>query len=93
MRWLSAILPQTSPILYLHRLGHLDLLQELYEYILVPGAVVEELRAGKEQGEDVPDIADYNRTQVRSLDFVQFWYSFGTQLALGLMGAVAQIQF
>ncbi len=62
------VISNTSPIFYLHRLGHLDLLHKLYEHILVPEAVVEELRAGKEQGEDVPDIADCNWIEVLSVN-------------------------
>ena len=61
------VISNTSPIFYLHRLGHLDLLHKLYEHILVPEAVVEELRAGREQGEDVPDIADYSWIAVLSV--------------------------
>ncbi len=43
----------------------LELLHRLYGRILVPEAVVEELKAGADQGEDVPDIADYAWIEVR----------------------------
>lgn len=62
------VISNTSPIFYLHRLGLLYLLQKLYAHIVIPEAVVEELRAGKEQGEDVPHIADYSWLQVRSVN-------------------------
>lgn len=61
----DVVISNTSPIFYLHRLKHLSLLRKLYDHILVPKAVVEELMAGKEQGEDVPDIGDYNWIEVR----------------------------
>jgi predicted nucleic acid-binding protein len=54
------VISNTSPLFYLHRLGQLELLHKLYCRILVPEAVVEELKAGRDQGEDVPDIADHD---------------------------------
>jgi predicted nucleic acid-binding protein len=35
----------TSPLFYLHRLNHLDLLRQLYQRVIVPEAVVAELKA------------------------------------------------
>jgi predicted nucleic acid-binding protein len=52
------VISNTSPLFYLHRLRRLDLLQRLYQQVLVPEAVVDELNAGRDQGEDVPDVAD-----------------------------------
>ena len=46
----------TSPLLYLHRIGALEWLPRLFERVLVPLAVVEELDAGAAQGHDVPDV-------------------------------------
>ncbi len=37
----------TSPLFYLHRLKRLDLLQKLYQKVIVPEAVVDELKAGR----------------------------------------------
>ena len=54
------VICDTSPLFYLHRLQHLSLLQNLYQHILAPEAVVAELRAGYDQREDVPDLAHYN---------------------------------
>ena len=48
------VISNTSPLFYLHRLRRLDLLQRLYQQVLVPEAVVDELNAGRDQGEDVP---------------------------------------
>jgi predicted nucleic acid-binding protein len=61
------VISNTSPIFYLHRLGQLELLHRLYGRILVPEAVVEELKTGGDQGEDVPDIADYDWIEVSSV--------------------------
>jgi predicted nucleic acid-binding protein len=49
------IICNTSPLFYLHRVGHLELLPKLYGSITVPDAVVAELRAGRDQGEDAPE--------------------------------------
>ena len=47
----------TSPLLYLHLTAHLDVLFNLYQQIVVPSAVVSELRQGELQGYDVPALA------------------------------------
>ncbi|GAB4401722.1 MAG: hypothetical protein Kow00123_11280 [Anaerolineales bacterium] len=49
----------TSPLLYLHRLGALEWLSVLFDEIWVPTAVVAELREGKDKGYDVPDPVGY----------------------------------
>jgi len=46
----------TSPLLYLHQVGHLDLLKSLYGEILVPPAVRDELREGRQRGFSTPDV-------------------------------------
>jgi predicted nucleic acid-binding protein len=46
----------TSPLLYLHQCGLTDLLVKLYDEILVPPAVVQELAAGRALGFDLPDL-------------------------------------
>ena len=61
------VISNTSPLFYLHRLRYLDLLRELYQRIIVPDAVVDELQAGREQGEDVPEVAAYAWIDVRSV--------------------------
>lgn len=48
------VVTNTSPVLYLHRVGRLDLLAALYGRVIVPSAVLEELREGLERGHDVP---------------------------------------
>ena len=52
---MADIVCNTSPLQYLHQLGQLELLQQLCGEIIVPTAVVDELRVGRESGIDVPD--------------------------------------
>ena len=65
------VICNTSPLFYLHRLGCLGLLQKLYQQIVVPQAVVEELQVGRDQGEDVPDIAELEWIEVRTVSVPQ----------------------
>jgi len=50
------VVSDTSPLLYLHQVGHLDLLRKLYGRIRIPSAVEEELRAGAERGIAIPNV-------------------------------------
>lgn len=61
------VICNTSPLFYLYQLGHVDLLQKLYGHIVVPEAVVSELKAGQAQGEHVPDVSAYPWMTVRSV--------------------------
>jgi len=63
----EVVISNTSPIFYLHRLRLLDLLQKLYQEIIVPKAVVAELEAGRRQGEDVPAIDSYEWIKIRAI--------------------------
>ncbi len=63
----EVVISNTSPIFYLHRLRLLDLLQELYQKIIVPKAVVTELETGRRQGEDVPEIDNYEWIETRAI--------------------------
>jgi predicted nucleic acid-binding protein len=62
----EVVISNTSPIFYLHRLRRLDLLQKLYQEIIVPKAVVAELEAGRRQGEDVPELDNYGTSRTTS---------------------------
>lgn len=55
----------TSPLLYLHQIRHLDLLRKLYRQLVVPSAVDEELAAGRAQGVDVPALSDLPWIELR----------------------------
>jgi hypothetical protein len=48
------VVTNTSPLLYLHQLGLLDLLPRMYGRVVVPSAVVGELSDGARLGYDVP---------------------------------------
>jgi len=60
----SKAVSNTSPLLYLHLIGEFRILPSLFERILVPSAVVEELRAGEVQGYDVPDLRTFSQITV-----------------------------
>jgi uncharacterized protein len=45
----------TSPLLYLHQAGALDVLASLYREIIIPAQVQAELREGRRLGFDAPD--------------------------------------
>ena len=58
----------TSPLLYLFRIGKLPLLRRHYERVLVPEAVVAELESGRAQGVEVPDVSDYPWIEIRETE-------------------------
>lgn len=51
----EVVISNTSPLQYLHQLGHLELLPHFYQQIQVPPAVIFELSAGRELGVPLPD--------------------------------------
>jgi len=59
------VIVNTSPLLYLHQVGCLELLQQLYGTITVPPAVPQELEIGKLQGVDVPEVNSIEWIQIR----------------------------
>jgi predicted nucleic acid-binding protein len=52
----TRVIVNTSPLLYLHQVDCLHVLQQLYTTIVVPPAVRQELETGGSQGVDVPDV-------------------------------------
>lgn len=50
----------TSPLLYLYRIGGLEWLTKLFDEVWTPAAVKNELLAGRSKGYDVPDPDDYS---------------------------------
>jgi predicted nucleic acid-binding protein len=48
----------TSPLLYLHQVGHLELLGHLYGHLWTTPGVVDELAVGATRGHDVPLVAE-----------------------------------
>ncbi|MCK4762935.1 MAG: DUF3368 domain-containing protein [Candidatus Aminicenantes bacterium] len=49
----------TSPLLYLHRIGLVEWLPRLFREYWVPTAVFDELKQGRLKGYDVPNLNDY----------------------------------
>ncbi len=50
----------TSPLLYLYRIGGIDWLPKLFDEVWTPEAVRIELQVGRNKGYDVPDPDDYS---------------------------------
>jgi predicted nucleic acid-binding protein len=50
------VISNTSPLLYLHQIGQLDLLLKIYGRVVIPPAVRRELRTGAERGFSTPDV-------------------------------------
>jgi predicted nucleic acid-binding protein len=50
----------TSPLLYLYRIGGIDWLPKLFDEVWTPEAVRNELRAGRSKGYDVPNPDEYS---------------------------------
>jgi predicted nucleic acid-binding protein len=57
----------TSPLLYLHMVGQLELLPQLYGQVLIPPAVQAELEAGAQRGVSVPVVEALSWLQVTPL--------------------------
>jgi len=53
------VISNTSPLLYLYRIGALEWLPHLFGEVWVPEAVVHELQEGKNRGYDVPALESY----------------------------------
>lgn len=54
---MAIVIADTSPLQYLFQVDLLHLLQDLFESVLVPDAVRDELQVGRSLGYDVPDLA------------------------------------
>ena len=56
---MAEVISNTSPLLYLYRVQAIDLLPTMFGGAWTPSTVVQELRAGREKGYDVPDPSAY----------------------------------
>lgn len=61
------VISDTSPIQYLHQAGLLDLLPALYDRLIVPSGVVDELNAGRELGVSLPDVRTLSWVEIREV--------------------------
>ncbi|NLV26153.1 MAG: hypothetical protein GXY48_03140 [Methanomicrobiales archaeon] len=59
------IICNTTPLLYLHQMDLLSIIQKICGRIVIPKAVVDELKIGGEQGVDVPDLLLYDWIEMR----------------------------
>ncbi|MBK8252599.1 MAG: hypothetical protein IPK82_08015 [Polyangiaceae bacterium] len=66
MTALIPVISDTGPLSYLHKLGRLDVLRQLYGRLLVPPAVVAELGVGHRLGKDLPDVAALEWIELRA---------------------------
>lgn len=57
----------TSPVQYLHLLGKLEVLPQLYGRVLLPPAVVGEFDAGRALGVALPDVRSLSWLEIRPL--------------------------
>jgi predicted nucleic acid-binding protein len=60
------IICNTTPLLYLYQLDLLSILHDICDRIIVPQAVVEELRVGGKQGIEVPNVLLFDWIEIRS---------------------------
>lgn len=66
----------TSPLLYLYRIGMLQWLPRLFDEVWTSNAVVMELQEGRRRGYDVPDPGEYAWLQIIEPQSVPFeWLS------------------
>lgn len=61
------VISNTSPLLYLHQIGRIELLKKLYGAVVAPPAVERELRVGSAKGVDVPDLSALAWVKVRAV--------------------------
>jgi predicted nucleic acid-binding protein len=61
------VIADTSPLQYLHQLGLLDLLPELYGNVLIPESVVREIAAGHGLGVALPELKMLGWIEVRKV--------------------------
>lgn len=62
-----SIVSNTSPLFYLHTIGRLNLLEQLYGRVTVPVQVVSELAAGAMAGHSVPEVRHLGWCEIRDV--------------------------
>jgi predicted nucleic acid-binding protein len=56
---MAEAISNTSPFLYLHRIGGLDWLPKLFREVRIPNSVLRELHEGRQKGYEVPNPTDH----------------------------------
>ncbi len=63
----TVVISNTSPVFYLHQIGHLEVLKDIYGAVVIPPGVEKELEAGAAKGLDIPSIPQTAWLEVRPL--------------------------
>lgn len=85
---MNEAITNTSPVLYLYRIGVIEWLRSLFGQVWLPIAVGDELRQGQAKGYDVPDPDKYSWLQVKEPSSVPSeWLAL--DLGPGELGAMA----
>ena len=61
----TVVISNTSPVFYLHQIGHLEVLKDIYGAVLIPPGVEKELEAGAVKGLDIPSVPQTAWLEVR----------------------------
>ena len=78
----------TSPLLYLYRIGIIDWLPLLFREICTPQAVLNELYEGQRRGYDVPQPQNYSWLQIINPQYIPSQW-FALDLGPGELAAMA----
>jgi predicted nucleic acid-binding protein len=78
----------TSPLLYLYRIGAIHWLPQLFEEIRVPDAVMIELNEGRQRGYDVPMVKNYSWLTITNPQFTPSAW-FALDLGAGELAAMS----
>ncbi len=85
---MPAAISDTSPLLYLHRVGALHWIPQIFEDLWIPAAVLAELDEGKRHGYDVPSVRELSYIRcVSPVSMPSEWLSL--DLGQGELGALA----
>ncbi len=88
---MSNAITNTSPLVYLHRIGTLEWLPKLFESVWLPDAVVVELDEGRKKGYDVPIPINYPWLKIVNPQNVPSEW-FALDLGVGEIAAMALAQ-
>ncbi|NCC61614.1 MAG: DUF3368 domain-containing protein [Verrucomicrobiae bacterium] len=78
----------TSPILYLYRIGHLNLLTRLFDRVFTTRGVLDELQKGATQGYDVP-CAESLQSFIVENNLDENWEWLAVDLGLGELSCLS----
>jgi predicted nucleic acid-binding protein len=85
---MAEAISNTSPLLYLYRIGALDWLAKIFQDVWVPGAVTLELKEGQRKGYDVPVPSSYSWLKIVEPKFMPSeWLAL--DLGIGELAAMA----